>query len=284
VFGDGMDLSLRKRKWIVRKKLQGWDVNEICSHARISRFTFYYHWNSYQQNGWKGLEIKSRKPQNVHKTPESVVNNVLKLRKEHEWGPNKIEGYLKNKGVQIGHNTIYRIICNAGLNNPIDKPRRIWGTRRFERMHSNSLWQTDFKLTPEDEWMITFLDDHSRFVVGCNTNETEKAEDALHLLSLCIRKFGLPQQILTDRGSQFFDERGVTQFRQFCIDNRIQHIVTSKRRPSTIGKVERWHRTYEEERHKYATLEGLVRYYNYIRPHQSLGYKVPAEIYFRDMC
>lgn len=278
-----MELSVKKRKWIVRKKLQGWDIKEICSHARISRFTFYYHWNAYQQHGWKGLEPKSRRPHTIHSTSQAIINEVLRIRKKHEWGPNKIEGYMRNKGVNIGHNAIYRAVCNAGLNNPIDQPRKIWGTKRFERRHSNSLWQTDFKLTPEDEWMITFLDDHSRFIVGCATNDTEKAEDAIRLLKLSIRRFGIPLQILTDRGAQFFDAEGITQFRQFCIDSGVEHIVASKRRPTTIGKVERWHRTYEEERHKYATLGQLVKYYNYIRPHQSLAYKAPAEIYFRDL-
>jgi transposase InsO family protein len=277
-----MDLSLKKRRWIVRKKIQGWRVKEICSHARISRFTFYYHWNAYQRHSWKGLEPKSRRPHTIHRTPEAIVNEVLQIRKKHEWGPNKIEGYLKNRGLRIGHNTIHRILCNGGLNSPIDKPRRIWGKKRFERAHSNSLWQADFKLTPQDEWMITFLDDHSRFIVGCATNETEKAEDAMKLFDISIRRFGTPVQVLTDRGSQFFDAEGITQFRQFCIARGIEHIVASKRRPSTIGKVERWHRTYVEEHHKYPTLWRLVRYYNYVRPHQSLGYKVPAEVYFRD--
>ena len=32
-----MDLSLRKRRWIVRKKLQSWDVREICSHTLQSK-------------------------------------------------------------------------------------------------------------------------------------------------------------------------------------------------------------------------------------------------------
>lgn len=277
-----MDLSLQKRRWIVRKKLQGWGIAEICSHARISRFTFYYHWNSYQQFGWKGLESKSRRPHLIHKTPERVVNEVLKIRKKYAWGPNKIEGYLKNKGLKIGHNTVYRILFNAGLNNPISQPRKAWGKIRFERMHSNSLWQADFKLTPEDYWMITFLDDHSRFVVGCSINDTEKSEDAIRLLRLSVKRFGAPMQVLTDRGSQFFDERGITQFRQFCLNLEVEHIVASKRRPTTIGKVERWHRTYEEEQHRFSTLGKLVRYYNYVRPHQALGYKVPAEIYFRD--
>jgi len=277
-----MDLSLKKKRWIIRKRLKEWDINKICSHARISRFTFYYHWNNYQQYSWEGLEPKSRRPHTIHRTSQDVINKILKLRKKYEWGPNKIEGYLKNRNIQIGHNTIYRIICNAGLNNPIDKPRRTWGKKRFERMHSNSLWQTDFKLTEEDQWMITYLDDHSRFIVGCKINETEKALDAIRLLKGSIRRFGIPEQLLTDRGSQFYDERGITQFVELCVNLGIHHIVTSKRRPTTIGKVERWHRTYEEEHHRFSTLGRLVKHYNYERPHQALKYKCPAEIYFRD--
>lgn len=280
-----MGLSLKRRKWIVRKKLQGWNVKKICSHARISRFTFYYHWNAYQRHSWEGLAPKSRKPHVVRRTPVSVVNEVLRIRQKHEWGPNKIEGYLKHNNVQIGHNTIHRILCGAGLNNPIDKPRRVWGRKRFERMHSNSLWQADFKQTHDDEYMISFLDDHSRLVVGSRINRTEKSEDALSLLEKCIRHFSCPVQILTDRGVQFWNNRSdkKTAFTQFCIDNRIQHIVASVRRPTTTGKIERWHRTYDEEHHRFSTHTKFVKYYNYKRPHQALGYKVPADIYFRDL-
>lgn len=84
-------------------------------------------------------------------------------------GPSKIEGYLRNKQDKvkpIGHNTIYRITCDAGLNNPLDKPRKTWDRKRFERSHSNSLWQADYKLAEDDNWMLTYLDDHSRFVQG----------------------------------------------------------------------------------------------------------------------
>ena len=97
---------MRKRRWIVRKKLQGWDISEICSHMRISRFTFYYHWNAYQRDGWKGLEIKSGRPHTIHKTRESLVKQVLDIRKQEGYGPDKIAGMLRNKGLQIGHNTV----------------------------------------------------------------------------------------------------------------------------------------------------------------------------------
>jgi transposase InsO family protein len=109
-------------------------------------------------------------------------------------------------------------------------------------------------------------------------------EDALRLLSKCITKFHNPVQILTDRGAQFWNNRSkeLTEFTQFCNDKEIHHIVASVRKPTTTGKIERWRKTYDEEHNRFSTHNKFVKYYNYKRPHQSLGYKVPAEIYFKD--
>lgn len=58
------------------------------------------------------------------------------------------------------------------MNKPITEPRKIWGRKRFERMHSTSLWQADFKLCEDDYWMISFQNDHLRFITGSNTGES----------------------------------------------------------------------------------------------------------------
>jgi transposase InsO family protein len=131
------------------------------------------------------------------------------------------------------------------LNNPITSPRRIWGKRRFEREHSNSLWQGDFKMTVEDEWMISYLDDHSRFVPGSEIHHNPTARHAIKLLEEFMRQYGKPDQILTDRGTQFYPARGGrSEFTEFCSGNGIEHIVASVRRPSTIGKIEAFHNAY----------------------------------------
>jgi len=280
-----MDKEFKRRRWIVRKKYKDWTNREIASHLRISKRTVQRWWNIYQKQGLRGLEVKSRRPQTIHRTSEIIVNQVLAIRQKEGYGPDKIAGMLRIKGVKVSHNTAYRIICANGLNNPIQVPRRIMGKTRFERAHSNSLWQADFKQTDEDDYMISFLDDHSRFVVGSRINATENTEDALNLLEKCIKHFSCPVQILTDRGTQFWNNRGPapTAFTQLCADNGIQHIVASVRRPTTTGKVERWHRTFDEEHAKFSTHAKFVKYYNYTRPHQALGYKVPAEIYFKDL-
>lgn len=189
----------------------------------------------------------------------------------------------------IDHRTVYRYICKEGLNNPIDKPRKTWGKKRFEREHSNSLWQADFKLLDDDSWMLTFMDDHSRFIPGVNISIEATTEVAIKLFRRRGKRYGFPEQVLTDRGTQFFcpehegRERGISLFTQTLDDLGVKHIVASKRRPTTIGKVERFHRTHDEERYNFKTLGQFLRYYNYHKPNQAINYLVPAKVYFRDM-
>ena len=140
-----MDSVLRRRRWIVRRKLEGWTSSKVATALRIDERTVYRWWSLYRKQGWEGLHVKSRVPHTYWKTPQETVDLILRLRRERRWGPCKIEGYLRNYGVEgivpVGHNAIHRILIKAGLNNPIEAPRKVWGKRRFERLYSNNLWQ-----------------------------------------------------------------------------------------------------------------------------------------------
>ena len=284
-----MDRELRRRRWIINRKLQGWRSTEIATALRIDERTVYRWWQVYRKQGWEGLHIKSRRPHRFYKTPQSTVALIVELRRSKHWGPNKIEGYLRNYKVQgitqVSHRTIHRILVEAGLNNPIPTPRRVWGQRRFVREHSNSLWQADFKMTDQDEWMISFLDDHSRFIPGSKIHHNPTAEHAIKLLEESVRQYGKPDQILTDRGTQFYPARGGrSMFTEFCSGNGIEHIVTSMRRPSTIGKIEAFHKAYAYESWMFHNHREFIRYWNYERPHQGIRYLYPADVYFHDIC
>jgi putative transposase len=282
-----LDRVLRRRRWIIRRRLEGWKINDIADALRINEKTVDRWWSVYRKQRWEGLRVKSRRPQRYYKTPQETVNLILELRHSRNWGPNKIEGYLRNYKVQevtpVSHRTIHRILVKAGLNNPISTPRKVWGKRRFERTHSNSLWQADFKLTSQDEWMISCLDDHSRFILGSRIHHNPTAEHAIKLLEESVRQYGKPEQILTDRGTQFYPARGGrSEFTEFCSGNGIEHIVASVRRPSTIGKIEAFHKAYVCEAWMFPTHESFVSYWNYERPHQGISYLYPADVYFRD--
>lgn len=208
-----MDPVPCRRRWIVRRRLEGWKIRNIADALRVSEKTVDRWWGVYRKERWESLRVKSRRPHRYYKTSESTVKLILELRRSKHWGPNKIEGYLRNYRVQDGitpvsHRTTHRILLEAGLNNPIPVPRRVWGKRRFEREHSNSLWQADYKLTNEDEWMISYLDDHSRFIAGSRIHHNPTAEHAIKLLEESVKRYGKPDQILTDRGTQFYPARG----------------------------------------------------------------------------
>jgi putative transposase len=287
---EGRDI-VKMRWWCMRKREQGWSGNEIAAHLQVPRRTV-YDWIA-KYRGCRKEEMVNRPNKVVVEVDDRTRKFVLRLGEKHNWGPCRIERYIrkfKPDGIQpIGHCSIYTIFVEEGVNQPIDFIRKTWGKRRFERMHSNSLWQADFKLTDDDRWLLTFLDDHSRFIPGARIEHDATTDFALRLFKRCTRKYGLPEQVLTDQGTQFYcadkegKKHGESEFTQMLKELGVQHIVASKRRPTTIGKVERFHRTYEEEAWRYKTLGAFLRYYNYERPHQALDYDFPAEVYFRDL-
>lgn len=70
--------------------------------------------------------------------------------------------------------------------------------------------------------MISFLDNHSRFIPGSEIHHDPTAENAIQLLKACIAEYGGPEQILTDRGAQFYPAGGgVSAFTEFCGGNGI---------------------------------------------------------------
>ena len=279
-----MDRDLDQLKtWIIRKRLQGWSVTEICSSAKISRDMFYRWWNRYQAEGKDGPKEKAKGRPKSSVVEEALKNKVIKLRERYEWGPRKIAGCLKRKGYVIDNNQAYRIIREAGLNRPITSPRKTWGTKRFQREHCNSLWQADFKLCNDDIWMISYLDDRSRFITGSVKIWSPTGENAMLLLDRAVKRYGVPKQILTDQGTQFKPARGETSaFDLHCAELGIEHITASVRRPTTCGKIEAFHKAYELESHLFKEHWSFIRYYNYTRPHEGIGYLTPAEIYLKE--
>jgi transposase InsO family protein len=116
-------------------------------------------------------------------------------------------------------------------------------------------------MTEQDDWMISYLGDHSRFIAGSRIHHNPTTSHAIHLLRESINQYGKPHEILTDRGTQFYPARGgVSEFTEWCTGNGIQHIVASVRRPSTIGKIEAFHKAYVCEAWMFSTHQQFIHY------------------------
>src|ERR1700757_889402 len=70
-------------------------------------------------------------------------------------------------------------------------------------------------------------------------------------LSAALRRYGVPQQILTDNGKVFTGRYAQPPvevlFDRICRENGIDHILTLPRKPTTTGKIERFHRSLRTE-------------------------------------
>ena len=273
----------RLKRWCIRRRGEGVPVIEICAAAQLPRRTFYDWWRRYRQHGLEGLTPKSRRPHTIHRTPNQVANEVITIRQKTAWCPHKIAGYLRTQGTPVGHMTVYRILRSSGLNRPLTKPRTRRTYKRWQRKRSNSLWQCDLKLVGA-EWLITLLDDHSRYVTGSEIFKEGTTENVIWLLDQAVHEYAKPREILTDHGSQFWSVRGgESNFDTYCQRQRIKHILGGIGKPTTQGKIERWFRTYDLEHARFELHRKFIHYYNYERPHMALNYKTPAEVYFQDV-
>jgi transposase InsO family protein len=131
--------------------------------------------------------------------------------------------------------------------------------------------------------MISYQDDHSRFITGSVKIWSPTGENAMLLLDRAVKRYDVPEQVLTDQGTQFTPARGeVSAFDRRCAELGIEHIMASVRRPTTCGKIEAFHKAYELESHLFKEHWSFIRYYNYTRPHEGIDYLTPAEIYLKD--
>ena len=268
------------RRWCIRKRGEGESVSEICTATQIPRRTFYNWWDRYREHGLDGLNPQSRTPRTIHRTPTEVTDEIEAVRVRTGWGPHKIAGYLRTRGHTVGHMTVYRTLLASDLNHPLTKPRIKRTYRRWQRMHPNSLWQCDLKLVPP-RWLVGILDDHSRFVPGSDLFSEGTAENVIWLFDRAIHEYGKPREALTDHGSVFWSvRRGESAFDKYCQQHGIKHILGGIGKPTTQGKIERWFRTYDLEHDRFPLHRKFIEYYNYERPHMSLNYKTPAEVYF----
>jgi len=165
----------------------------------------------------------------------------------------------------------------------------------FERAKPNQLWQTDlftFTLKRQNRrvYLVAFMDDHSRFIVGYGLHATQSAMLVIEVMRAAVAAYGVPAEILTDNGSQYVTWRGKSQFHRELEKLGIEHTVARPRHPQTLGKIERFWGSLWRECLEASTFLDLadarqriglyIDHYNLQRPHQGVDGLVPADRFF----
>jgi len=100
-----------------------------------------------------------------------------------------------------------------------------------------------------NRYILTFQDDLTKFVVA-EPIPTQEAETVARVfVRNIVLKFGLPELVLTDQGSNFLSEL----FENTCKLLRIKRVHTTAFHPESNGGLERGHRVYVEYLRHYVT-------------------------------
>ena len=273
--------------------------NDFGAIVGLAAQTLYTWKRRFEQYGPAGLDDAAKKKLPLgSKLPEITQRTVLMLKKAHpDWGCQRISDVLcRGPGLPASANAVARVLKQAGYvtEEQPTKPHPDH-VRAFERATPNQLWQSDlftFILKRQNRrlYLVAFMDDHSRFIVGYGLHASQSAALVLEVFRAAVASCSSPQEVLTDNGAQYVTWRGTSAFARELQKRGIKHVVASPHRPQTLGKVERfWGTLWREclEAAIFLDLEDARRrighfidYYNFQRPHQSLDGLTPADRFF----
>jgi len=290
----GLEFKLR----CVKLRLEeGLPVSLLSKEAGASKDVIRRWVKAYQERGEAGLQNRIVSSGKRRKLPGPVREKIVEIKKrEPLFGVKRISHLLKRTFfLTASPETVRRTLRTESLIVPSKKKhqRNITRPRFFERSTPNQMWQGDiftFRLGGRYAYLIGFTDDYSRYMVGLELYRSQTADQVLEVYRRAVGEYGVPKEVLTDRGRQYTNWRGSTRFERELRKDRVKHIKSQAHHPMTLGKVERFWKTIYEEflvRAQFGSFEEArervrhwLQYYNHKRPHQGIGGLCPADRYF----
>src|SRR3989338_6773492 len=300
--------SKKRKQWLVSEKLEavqarqnGLTLDEVHSLYGMSGSTIIKWVRGYEERGIGGLEAAPRSggAEAMSRRVEAAGPIVEQITRENPTvGTGKVQGELYLGGfLDLARETVRKILRGQGKEpqprayKRRNKPPQV---KRFERASPNDLWQTDimtFMLKGQYRiYLIGFMDDNSRFIVGWGLYRFQTAANVQEVFRAAIEKHGMPKEVLSDNGRQYHTWRGKSKFTQMLLKLGIRHIRSRPYHPQTCGKIESfWRNLYQECLSKVplATFEEAqskigeyVEYYNFKRPHQGIDNLMPSDRFY----
>ena len=214
------------------------------------------------------------------------------------YGARKIVAWLKSQGYKVNRKRVRRLMRIMGLKAIYRRPRTSKPTpgnkiypyllNSIEITRPNQVWAADITYIPMARgfmYLVAIIDWYSRYVLSWRLSNTLDVDFCIEALEEALRK-GSPDIFNTDQGSQFTSEA----FTGLLERHGVRISMDGKGRYSDNLFIERLWRTvkyeevylkaYQDGRDARAGIGEYFRFYNATRPHQSLGYRTPAEVFY----
>ena len=230
----------------------------------------------------------------------ALMRRIDELHLEHPFaGTRMLMRLLRREGLMIGRKHVGTLMRRMGIEALYRKPNtsrkhaahKIWlyllRERKIER--SNQVWALDTTYIPMKRgfvYLTAVIDWATRRVLAHRVAITMQAEHAVAALEEAFAKYGLPEIVNTDQGSQFTSaaftgavlDRGVA----VSMDGRgsWRDNVFIERLWRSVKYEEVYLKAYESVNQARQSIADYLSWYNQRRPHSSLSDQTPDEAYF----
>ena len=290
-----------KLKLVKLHEEEDYSYQYLCEQTGVGHSSLTRWVSLYRKEGPNCFKEKRRVKKAENKTLQeapAVREKIIEIKEEYPvFGIQRISDLLKRVFfLKASPETVRKTLHQEEMmpekprKKPKKKPQK---PRFFERSTPNQMWQTDifsFRLGGRAAYLLGFIDDYSRYIVGLGLYRSQTAENLLETYRRSVGEYGLPSEMLTDNGRQYTNWRGTTRFEKELQKDRIKHIKSQPHHPMTLGKIERFWKTIWDEflnRCQFDSLETAqerialwIKYYNHRRPHQGIGGLCPADRFF----
>jgi putative transposase len=213
------------------------------------------------------------------------------------YGWPRMTAHLHRQGYEVNHKRVQRLMQIMGLQAIYPKPKttvrgqvhRVYTCllSDLEIAQPHYVWSADITYVPMQRgfmYLVAILDWFSRYVLAWRLSNTLDCRFCLDALQQALL-LGHPEIFNTDQGVQFtaheftarLEEAGI----RISMDGRGRAFdnIFIERLWRSVKYEDVYLKDYASVPELDAGLLAYFRFYNHDRPHQSLGYRTPAEVY-----
>lgn len=206
---------------------------------------------------------------------------------------------LLDKGWMVNHKRIRRLLRKMGVEaiypkrnlSRLGKTKYIhpYLLRHLKIERPNQVWAIDITYIPMVNgfmYLTAVIDVYSRFIVGWQISNSLEKETQTELLADCFRKYGKPEIVNSDQGSQYTSEHWVS----FLKEHSVKISMDGKGRATDNAFIERFFRTLKQKYvYLYPPKDGsdlyqgtkkFMEYYNN-RRHRGIQRNKPSQLYIQ---
>ncbi len=213
------------------------------------------------------------------------------------YGYRRMTHHLQSLGFRVNHKRVQRLMRTLGLEAIYPKPNLSkpgkdhltypYLLKGVAVEYSDQVWATDItyiRLGGGFVYLLVIMDWHSRFVIEIEVSNSLESSPFVEALKRSLLK-GRPEIFNSDQGSQFTSVEWLKVLqahnvqismdgRGRCFDN-----IFVERLWRSVKQEEVYLKEYLDVWEAEESLRRYFEFYNYHRPHQSLGYRTPFEAY-----